>query len=296
MSNKFENPFNLDYLGVDFKECFQHDQQDYQNRTEYAIIKRAIERKKLKRNILTKVKHSDRMKKLGLPKCFQCEEDSEAKLNIPNVIHSENTGGKGILVRTEQKPANIDKNDNEYRRRKDKLTNLARQHILNQNKEKPYEALIDYNSKHSQLPHKFKDALKFKGNLADEIEYSKKRIRKRAEIMNNAGISTRMAVAPNLFVGQEEASGNNDIKWSSSSDDEDGLSVGRTCSREYMLRGFHQHNREYQRGKHNRAKDTLQHTCMTRQEWLNKLLEEAISPRKSIYNKESSRNDVKVRE
>lgn len=76
----FNNPLGFDYQGFDHKETYQRDEQDEQNRKEYFIQKRNLDKRVLKSEIERNVENSERNEKYKLPLYFDLDYKMEDPL------------------------------------------------------------------------------------------------------------------------------------------------------------------------------------------------------------------------
>lgn len=65
----------LDFQGLDRKETYQKDEQEFQNRREYLIQKRKVEREQMMRKTVSEWKAEKRQKEYGLPAVFDIDKE-----------------------------------------------------------------------------------------------------------------------------------------------------------------------------------------------------------------------------
>lgn len=277
------NPFNLDYHGIDFAQSFQDDQQNYRNRKEYFIQKRAIDRINSKKAIWLHLRGEDRQQKLGLPKLFQAVEneiDGE-KCEAQPALE------KKYIVRAHEKPGNAAKIAAEYQRRHDRLTELAHKQMSKEGRPPDNEGQKRSAVLPPQIDRKYprthKNTMKFKRNVENAIRNHRQKVEAKIRTLNNAGISSDAQMNPEMFVDALMANANVYEEWSAASDDDDGLDVGLNAANHnrFDLRGIH--FVPDIRGK-SRASTKCEQTCMTRDEWLQSLLAEVMVKNKKRRN------------
>ncbi|XP_055383757.1 uncharacterized protein LOC129613639 isoform X2 [Condylostylus longicornis] len=108
-----ENPFNLDYHGLDYQNTYKNDEQNFQNIREYRKIKRYANRIQTKKNIDRICKEEDEIDKFAIPPYFSINISYDSngdpiefsKLNKLSSDSSESFH-VGPLYRTEKKPIN----------------------------------------------------------------------------------------------------------------------------------------------------------------------------------------------
>lgn len=273
-----ENPFNYDYDGANFTQTFTQDQQEYRNRKEYILQKRAIEKLKCQRATLNELKQSDRREKLELPNYFKTHAQSG------NEISGAETSEFRKIVHTDQKPRNIERVQYENQRRRERLLNLARKQIdkvdatkLDGIEEKclPIESPLG-----RTYPKTLNDTLRFKENVGRLIQKHTKKLEAKNKILYDAGISNNLQILPEQFVDQMMKTECLYADLAAQSDDDDDLNVGfkNSQSCKYRLRGFHFDTNI--RGKNHENRATIEQTCLNREQWLKELLQGTASKRK----------------
>lgn len=140
----FNNPLGFDYQGFDHKETYQRDEQDEQNRKEYFIQKRNLDKRALKSEIERNVEANERNEKYKIPLYFDldykmdelakqesidiykappAEEDPHLSRRYPEAIpFIESEKVLSRLVRRTGKKRNIKNTEDEIERRKIKWT------------------------------------------------------------------------------------------------------------------------------------------------------------------------------
>lgn len=142
----YENPLGFDYQGFDHKETYQRDEQDEQNRKEFFIQKRNLDKRVLKSKIEKDVEDSERNEKYKLPLYFDvdykmddplvkeesiilykappADEDPHVERRYPDAIpFVQPDKVLSRLVRRTGKKRNIKNVEDEVQRRKSKWTN-----------------------------------------------------------------------------------------------------------------------------------------------------------------------------
>lgn len=125
------NPLGIDYSGLNFAETLQRDEQAIQNRREYLNLRRAIDKWTLHTALNKKLRSDDLRDKFEVPEYFNVATDEPDKWRSLAADH-----GPVHIVRTVNKPANLSKWKEESKQREEAITNLVREKIEAEKKER----------------------------------------------------------------------------------------------------------------------------------------------------------------
>lgn len=281
-----ENPFNLDYHGIDFAQSFRNDQQQYRNRKEYFIQKRAIEKINSKKIVLNDLIEANRWRKLGLPKHFEATENEidGGKCSPSPKIEVQ------IVVRTHEKADNVAKIEAQCQRRHERIVDLARRQLLKDEQqrqpddvEKSCSAVVPPETMR-KYPHTYKDTLIFKRNVEKSVRNHRQKVEAKIGMLEEAGISGNAQMNPEMFVDALMNDADVYEEWSASSDMEDDLGVGLDMANRnrFNLRGIH--FVPHIRGKKYDWPKRSEKTCVTRDNWLKGLLADVLVRKKKKRN------------
>ncbi|EDW03014.1 GH10725 [Drosophila grimshawi] len=324
-----ENPVNLDFQGMDYKNTYEKDEQEQQNQQTYWRVLRYMQRRRTKKHTEHKVEaelHADR---LAIPPVFNTKIKDEP---IEEALPSKDPK-LAELFRSPDKPSNRDKIDEEQKRREARykdiyLRNKTRKAIRDSERIKEMAAAKEIEARTVAE----KDLRDDVAKIDDAIERSFRKFEYISPVINKrkffpktlteterlkAIMHKENCVRKDLAkVEQEfflertgkvkkfpdaeqnlacEASIEGSVGSTpseQSSDDEDYLKVGKIGDK-FQLRGFHFKHGDGMRGKlHRHQIMEGQRTvkgCLTRDEWLNQL-----APRKEPIKLDVERGIVKV--
>lgn len=121
-----QNPFNLDYYGINFQRTFQNDEQEYQNHREYLMLKRAVEKKCLYSSLKKEFQSNELAKKFEIPKHLNVDDEIG---RLPEVSVKDKSNSVNF-IRTEKKKKNAEIAGLELLRRKEEINNLFANNLL----------------------------------------------------------------------------------------------------------------------------------------------------------------------
>ncbi|KAH8263028.1 hypothetical protein KR044_003294, partial [Drosophila immigrans] len=324
-----ENPVNLDFQGMDYKNTYEKDEQDQQNQQIYWRVLRYMTRRRTKKMTQAKVEAELQAERLAIPAEFATKIKDEPVHEDP----PEKPYKLAELFRSPDKPANKSKITEEQRTREARYKD-----IYLRNKQR--EADKDQQRKQEEAAAKEiaartvaeQDLLEDVAKIDDDIERSFRKfeyippvIRKRkffpktlteterlkaimhkencvrrdhARVtqefyLERTGKLKKYPDAAQQLRCEESIEGSGGTTPSEqSSDDEDYLKVGKIGD-VFQLRGFHFKHGDGLRGKlHRHQIMEGQRTvkgCLTRDEWLNEL-----APRKEPIKLDVERGIIKV--
>ncbi|KAM8715304.1 hypothetical protein ACLKA7_002369 [Drosophila subpalustris] len=324
-----ENPVNLDFQGMDYKNTYEKDEQEQQNQQTYWRVVRYMTRRRTKKMTQTKVEAELQAERLAIPAVFNTRIKDEPVVEEP----PEKPFKLAQLFRSPDKPANKANISEEQRKREARykeiyLRNKQRKAQKDQERNRQEAAAKEIAARTVAE----KDLLEDVAKIDDDIERSFRKfeyippvIRKRKFFPKTLTETERLKVIMHkencvrrdqARVAQEfylERTGKQkkypyaaqqlrceeSIEGSvgstpseQSSDDEDYLKVGKMGD-QFQLRGFHFKHGDGLRGKlHRHQIMEGQRTvkgCLTRDEWLNEL-----APRKEPIKLDVERGIIKV--
>ncbi|XP_053953767.1 uncharacterized protein LOC128860330 [Anastrepha ludens] len=307
-----ENPMQLDFQGLDYKNTYQADEQDTQNQSLYRSIVRYMERRGVKQEIEKSVEAELLHERLAVPECFAVQ-DRTIQEKEPS---SEPPVPFCKLFRAADKPYNQEKIAEERRNRHDRYKTLyLRRKKLAEQKEsarkqqdkvdeelKPtmlanknftevvnsinaachpdikIEGLLREPEKPKQcFPHTMRETKQFKKNLKTEnrIKRDNALVKKEYVLQNLGKLKDYPEAKLDISSDTPKHSVESPELSEQSSDDEDAIDVGKHGSN-YKLRGFHFKLGESLRGKQHQTEKTggarKEKTCKTREQWLAELV------------------------
>ncbi|XP_064553638.1 uncharacterized protein LOC135438993 [Drosophila montana] len=324
-----ENPVNLDFQGMDYKNTYEKDEQEQQNQQTYWRVVRYMERRRTKKQTAQKVEAELQAERLAIP--------AEFNTKIKDLPVPEEPPPKEFklaeLFRSPDKPANKEKIADEKKRREERykdiyLRNKYRKAERELEQKKMEAAAMEIQARTVAENDLLEDVAKIDDDIERsfrKFEYIPPVIRKRKffpktlteterlkAIMHKENCVRRdhARVTQEFFLErtgklkkfpdvEQRLACEESIEGSvgttpseQSSDDEDYLKVGKIGDK-FQLRGFHFKHGDGLRGKlHHHQIMEGQRTvkgCLTRDEWLNQL-----APRKEPIKLDVERGIIKV--
>ncbi|XP_017860239.1 PREDICTED: uncharacterized protein LOC108611909 [Drosophila arizonae] len=324
-----ENPVNLDFQGMDYKNTYEKDEQEAQNQQTYWRVVRYMTRRRTKLKTATKVEAELQAERLAIPPVFDTKIKDAPIIEDPPPKEFK----LAELFRSPDKPANKAKIAEEQKRREARykdiyLRNKQRKAEREQARKEVEAAALEIQARTVAE----KDLQEDVAKIDDDIERSFKKfeyippvIRKRkffpktlteterlkaimhkencvrrdlARVtqefyLERTGKLKKFPEATQQLRCEESIDGSAGTTPSEqSSDDEDYLKVGKIGDK-FQLRGFHFKHGDGLRGKlHRHQIMEGQRTvkgCLTRDEWLNQL-----APRKEPIKLDVERGIIKV--
>ncbi|XP_030556129.1 uncharacterized protein LOC115759346 [Drosophila novamexicana] len=324
-----ENPVNLDFQGMDYKNTYEKDEQEQQNQQNYWRVVRYMARRRTKKQTEQKVEAELQAERLAIPAVFNTKiKDLPVQEEVPPKEFK-----LAELFRSPDKPANKEKIADEQKRREERYKDIYLRNKYRKAERELVQKKLEAAAMEIQARTVAeKDLLEDVAKIDDDIERSFRKfeyippvIRKRKffpktlteterlkAIMHKENCVRRdhAMVAQEFFLertgklkkfpdAEQRLACQDSIEGSAgttpseqSSDDEDYLKVGKIGDK-FQLRGFHFKHGDGLRGKlHHHQIMEGQRTvkgCLTRDEWLNQL-----APRKEPIKLDVERGIIKV--
>ncbi|XP_017855182.2 LOW QUALITY PROTEIN: uncharacterized protein LOC108608346 [Drosophila busckii] len=324
-----ENPVNLDFQGMDYKNTYEKDEQEQQNQQTYWRVLRYMTRRRAMRDTKENVEAELQAERLAIPAIF----NTSIKDQPPRIEPPPKPEKLAELFRSQDKPANVDKIQFEqsrrtsrykdiYLRKKQRGIQLEQQRQQEQAAIKEIEArtvaeqdlLEDVAKIDDDIERSFRKfeyippvirKRKFFPKTLTETERLKRKMHKQNCVRRDAakvtqefflertGKQKQLPDAAQMLRCEESIEGSvGSTPSEQSSDDEDYLKVGKIGDH-FQLRGFHFKHGDGLRGKLHRHQIMQgQRTikgCPTRDEWLNQL-----APRKEPIKLDVERGIIKL--
>ncbi|XP_060660244.1 uncharacterized protein LOC132794038 [Drosophila nasuta] len=324
-----ENPVNLDFQGMDYKNTYEKDEQDQQNQQIYWRVLRYMTRRRTKKMTQAKVEAELQAERLAIPAEFNTkikdepipEEVPEKPFKLAQLFRSPDKPAnkakiaeeqrtrevryKNIYLRNKQRTA-----DNEQQRKQQEAAakeiaarTVAEQDLLEdvakidddiERSFRKFEYIPPVIRKRKFFPKTLTETERLKGIMHKENCVRRDQARVTQEFyMERTGKLKKYPDAAQQLRCEESIEGSGGTTPSEkSSDDEDYLKVGKIGD-VFQLRGFHFKHGDGLRGKlHRHQIMEGQRTvkgCLTRDEWLNEL-----APRKEPIKLDVERGIIKV--
>lgn len=309
MASDVTNPLGLDYSGLNFAETLQRDEQGRQNTREYLNLKRTIAKYTLHTDLSETMRNDDRSQKLGVPIFFDVAKDDWDDSRVV-----EEALGPVRIVRTMQKPSNAAKWNEESTRRENAITKVVRREIdaeVTVPKVETSDEFIEFDLMLNDLK-KINDSLII---LPDEVDQptvrpnrcqrnrtypqnlSEFECNRKAMAVNSQAFNEKIKIATEHYADDDNEAPimkvmvktileeNESIASPSSScclveafdRDDFGFDVGvGSDGRRYQLEGFRNPIRTDFEPKTFDDEQTINARCITRGEWLKKILPQRI--------------------
>uniref|UniRef100_A0A1B0G0F1 Uncharacterized protein n=1 Tax=Glossina morsitans morsitans TaxID=37546 RepID=A0A1B0G0F1_GLOMM len=305
-----ENPLNLDFQGLDYKNTYQRDEQDLQNQRNYRRICRHLERKRVRAETAERVEHELHQKRVNIPPRYHVRDRNV----VPPRPVIEEPFKLGKLFRAGDKPYNqmLVKQERERRSERYKDLYLRNRQRMLKNEEKDehkkekegrqhgttlaetnfqsfkdqIENAIERSFKTEMLlkkpevqrrifPHTIRETKIFKRDLKAHDRMRRDEARVKQEFyMQYLGKEKNYPEA-DLEISSDSPRSHVSRLTEQSSDDEDDMVVGKDGD-VFKLRGFHFKLGDTVRGKfHQREKQQgvrKEKGCITREQWLSELV------------------------
>ncbi|KAH8377115.1 hypothetical protein KR093_003525 [Drosophila rubida] len=324
-----ENPVNLDFQGMDYKNTYEKDEQDQQNQQIYWRVLRYMKRRHTKKMTQTKVEAELQAERLAIPAEFntkikdepQIEEPPEKPFKLAQLFRSSDkptnktkiaqeqltreSRYKDIYLRNKQRKADEDKR---HRQEEADAKEIAARTVAEQDlcedvanidddierSFRKFEYIPPVIRKRKFFPKTLTETERLKSIMHREncVRRDLARVTQEFYMERTGKLKKYPDAAQQLRCEQSIEGSGGTTPSEQSSDDEDYLKVGKIGD-VFQLRGFHFKHGDGLRGKlHRHQIMEGQRTvkgCLTRDEWLNEL-----APRKEPIKLDVERGIIKV--
>ncbi|XP_023174968.1 uncharacterized protein LOC111602221 [Drosophila hydei] len=324
-----ENPVNLDFQGMDYKNTYEKDEQDQQNQQTYWRVVRYMTRRRTKKQTANKVEAELQAERLAIPPVFDTNIKDKPVVDKPPPKDFK----LAELYRSPDKPANKAKIAEEHKRREARYKDIylrSKERTAQRELERKRVEAAELEIQARTVAER--DLQEDVAKIDDDIERSFRKfeyippvIRKRkffpktlteterlkaimhkencvrrdlARVtqeffLERTGKLKKFPEATHQLRCEDSIDGSVGTTPSEqSSDDEDYLKVGKIGDK-FQLRGFHFKHGDGLRGKLHRSQimegQRTVKGCLTRDEWLNQL-----APRKEPIKLDVERGIIKV--
>ncbi|KAH8404910.1 hypothetical protein KR222_010193, partial [Zaprionus bogoriensis] len=324
-----ENPVNLDFQGMDYKNTYEKDEQEQQNQQTYWRVVRYMTRRRTKKMTQQKVERELHAERLAIPPVFKTQIKDVPPVQAPPPKSEK----LAELFRSPDKPANKHKINEEVKRREARYKDIylrskkrKAERLLEQKQKeqadkdiiartvaekdlqedvakiddaiersfRKFEYIPPVIRKRKFFPKTLTETERLKGIMHKENCVRRDHARVTQEFyLERTGRLKKYPDAAQQLRCEESIEGSvGSTPSEQSSDDEDYLKVGKIGDH-FQLRGFHFKHGDGLRGKlHRHQIMEGQRTvkgCLTRDEWLNQL-----APRKEPIKLDVERGIIKV--